>query len=115
MVSLLRCGRGDGASGRARLADAGFGHRGDRFHPAGVGSLRLFRGGPAAAAAADPTALLLITAIYLLRGLALLPLLVLKPQLADTFAVVSSLVVLAYGLTYAIGTWRAWPALGRRK
>ena len=61
------------------------------------------------------TALLLITAIYLLRGLALLPLLVLKPQLADTFAVVSSLVVLAYGLTYAIGTWRAWPALGRRK
>ena len=61
------------------------------------------------------TALLLITAIYLLRGLALLPLLVLKPQLADTFAVVSSLVVLAFGLTYAIGTWRAWPALGRRK
>ena len=59
------------------------------------------------------TALLLITAIYLLRGLALLPLLVLKPQLVDRFAIVSSLVVLAYGLTYAVGTWRAWPALGR--
>jgi hypothetical protein len=29
----------------------------------------------------------------------------------DTFAVVSSLVVLAYGLVHAIGTWTAWRAL----
>jgi hypothetical protein len=57
------------------------------------------------------TALVLISAIYLLRGLALLPLLILRPELVDTFAVVSSLIVLAYGLTYAIGTWTRWTAL----
>jgi hypothetical protein len=54
------------------------------------------------------TALVAITAVYLLRGLALLPLLALKPQLADTFAVVSSLIVLVIGATYAAGTWKAW-------
>lgn len=57
------------------------------------------------------TALVLITGVYLLRGLALIPLLVLKPQLVDAFAIVSSLVVLCYGVTYAIGTWLAWPGL----
>ena len=56
------------------------------------------------------TALVAITAVYLLRALALLPLLALKPRLVDTFAVVSSLIVLGYGLTYAIGTWKAWRA-----
>ncbi|HZF94379.1 MAG TPA: hypothetical protein VEZ20_05840 [Allosphingosinicella sp.] len=54
------------------------------------------------------TALVAITAIYLLRALALLPLLALKPRLVDTFAVVSSLIVLAYGIAYAVGTWKAW-------
>ncbi|KQT32234.1 hypothetical protein ASG29_10455 [Sphingomonas sp. Leaf412] len=57
------------------------------------------------------TALVLITGVYLLRGLALIPLLALKPHLVDTFAVVSSLVALCYGVTYAIGTWQAWPSL----
>ena len=57
------------------------------------------------------TALVVITAAYLLRALTLVPLLVLRPDLVDTFAVVSSLVVLAYGLAYAIGTWTRWPAL----
>ena len=57
------------------------------------------------------TALVAIAAIYLLRGLALLPLLVLRPQAADRFAIVSSTIVLAYGLAYAIGTWQAWPRL----
>ena len=59
------------------------------------------------------TALVLISAIYLLRGLVLLPMLLLQPRLVDTFAVVSSLIVLAYGLAYAIGTWKRWPALKR--
>ena len=57
------------------------------------------------------TALVLITGVYMLRGLALIPLLVLKPELGDTFAIVSSLVVLLYGITYAVGTWQAWPRL----
>ncbi|HEX8191960.1 MAG TPA: hypothetical protein VF552_03590 [Allosphingosinicella sp.] len=54
------------------------------------------------------TALVAITAVYLLRALALLPLLALKPRLVDTFAVVSSLIVLVYGIAYAVGTWKAW-------
>ena len=57
------------------------------------------------------TALVVITGVYLLRGLALIPMLVLKPQLVDTFAIVSSLVVLCYGMAYAVGTWLAWPGL----
>ncbi|KAB7647451.1 hypothetical protein [Polymorphobacter fuscus] len=57
------------------------------------------------------TVLVLITGVYLLRGLALVPLLVFKPQLVDTFAIVSSVIVLCYGLTYAVGTWLAWPSL----
>ena len=57
------------------------------------------------------TALVLITGVYMLRGLALIPLLALKPQLVDTFAIVSSLIVLCYGVTYAVGTWLAWPFL----
>ena len=57
------------------------------------------------------TALILISAVYLLRAFALLPVLILRPHGVDTFAIVSSLVVLVYGLAYSIGTWAAWPAL----
>lgn len=57
------------------------------------------------------TGLIVISAIYLLRGLILFPLLLWKPQLVDSFAIWSSLIVLAYGLAYAIGAWRAWPHL----
>jgi hypothetical protein len=57
------------------------------------------------------TALVLISAVYLLRALALVPVLILRPNLVDTFAWVSSLVVLVYGLAYAIGTWTRWSAL----
>ena len=60
------------------------------------------------------TALVLISAIYLLRAFALLPILLLRPDLADSFTVVSSLVVLVYGLAYAIGTWIRWTALRAR-
>ena len=60
------------------------------------------------------TALILIGAIYLLRAFALLPILLLRPDLADSFTVVSSLVVLVYGLAYAIGTWISWTALRAR-
>ena len=59
------------------------------------------------------TGLVTISAIYLLRGLALVPLYLWKPEAIDGFAVWSSLIVLAYGLAHAIGTWRAWPHLGQ--
>jgi hypothetical protein len=57
------------------------------------------------------TALILISAVYLLRAFSLLPVLILQPELVDTFALVSSLVVLAYGLAYSLGTWTQWSAL----
>ncbi len=60
------------------------------------------------------TALLTITSIYLLRGLVLGPILVLKPEAVDAFVVWSSLIVLVYGIAYAVGTWRVWPFLSRR-
>jgi hypothetical protein len=60
------------------------------------------------------TGLVVISAIYLLRGLALLPVLALNPALVDSFALWSSLIVLVYGITYAVGTFRAWPALARK-
>jgi hypothetical protein len=57
------------------------------------------------------TALILISAVYLLRAFALLPTLILRPELLDTFAVVSSLIVLVYGLAYSIGTRARWQAM----
>ncbi|HMG46968.1 MAG TPA: hypothetical protein VK614_05870 [Allosphingosinicella sp.] len=57
------------------------------------------------------TALVAITCIYLLRGLALGPLLVFRPQTVNAFALWSSLIVLVYGIVHAVGTRRAWPAL----
>jgi hypothetical protein len=57
------------------------------------------------------TALVAITCIYLLRGLAIGPLLAFRPGMVNAFALWSSLIVLVYGMFYAIGTWRAWPAL----
>lgn len=57
------------------------------------------------------TALVLISAVYLVRGLALFPTLILRPELVDSFALWSSLIVLVYGLAYAIGTFKAWPGL----
>ena len=60
------------------------------------------------------TALVAISAIYLLRGLVLIPALVVNGGAVMPFMLWSSLIVLAYGLAYAIGTRRAWPALSRR-
>jgi hypothetical protein len=60
------------------------------------------------------TALVAITAVYLLRALMLAPLAALRPDLVTPFDVWSSLIVLVYGLCYAIGTRRAWPSLSTR-
>lgn len=57
------------------------------------------------------TALVAISAVYLLRGLILAPMLAFRPERIDAFAVWSSLIVLLYGIVYAIGTMRAWPIL----
>ena len=61
------------------------------------------------------TAMVAISAVYLVRGLVLIPALAqwLGGRGINTFAVWSSLIVLVYGAAYAVGTWRAWGALSR--
>lgn len=57
------------------------------------------------------TGLIAISAVFLLRGAVLLPMLIFVPDKVNSFAVWISLIVLAYGLFYALGTWKAWPKL----
>jgi hypothetical protein len=59
------------------------------------------------------TALVTISAIYLLRGMILFPALAAGPR-ADAFTIWSSLIVLVYGIVYAVGTWRFWSILPQR-
>lgn len=59
------------------------------------------------------TGLVVISAIYLLRGLALIPALVINRGDVMPFVLWSSLIVLVYGIAYAVGTWIAWPSLSR--
>lgn len=59
------------------------------------------------------TALVVIAAIYLLRGMLIVPALA-NAEMRTAFNIWSSLIVLGYGLAYAIGTWRAWPRLSGR-
>jgi len=54
------------------------------------------------------TGLVVISAIYLLRGLIFVPLHMWRPQHSDSFAIWSSLIVLVYGAVYAAGTFKAW-------
>lgn len=57
------------------------------------------------------TGLIIISSVFLLRGLILLPMLIFMPDKVNSFAVWSSLIVLVYGLSYAVGTWKAWSDL----
>ena len=59
------------------------------------------------------TALVAITAVYLLRGLVVLPLAILRPALVTPFVLWSSAIVLIYGIVHAIGVWAAWGSLSR--
>ena len=59
------------------------------------------------------TALVAISAIYLARGVLIVP--VLLQTDSRPFDLWSSLIVLGYGLIYLIGTWRAWPSLSRKE
>ena len=57
------------------------------------------------------TALVIISGIFLLRALAVVPALMTSTEQSTAFWLWSSAIVLIYGLAYAIGTWRAWPEL----
>lgn len=59
------------------------------------------------------TALIAITAIYLARGALIVPVALYVPYAEGAFDYWSSIIVLAYGLVYAVGLRRAWPALSR--
>jgi len=61
------------------------------------------------------TALVAITAVYMSRGLIIAPIAMFAPDRITTGGIWSSLIVLVYGLTYLIGTWRAWPALSAKE
>jgi hypothetical protein len=56
------------------------------------------------------TALVIISGIYLLRGLFIIPIMI-EPAMRSPFNIWSSLIVLGYGMAYAIGTRLAWPQL----
>jgi len=53
-------------------------------------------------------ALVIISLIYLLRGLAIVPVAIFLPETIDDFLLWSSLICLIYGLTYAVGTKQIW-------
>jgi hypothetical protein len=55
--------------------------------------------------------LIVITAIYLIRGLAILPPAFIRPDLLTPFDWWSSAIVLIFGLVHAIGVRRSWAAL----
>jgi hypothetical protein len=59
------------------------------------------------------TGLAVIAAIYLLRALAFVPLNLVTRHHSDGFAIISSLIVLIYGVVHAIGTAKAWEHLAR--
>ena len=59
------------------------------------------------------TALVAISAVYLARGLLIVPVLV-QPE-PRPFDIWSSLIVLAYGAVHAVGTARAWRELSRKE
>jgi hypothetical protein len=59
------------------------------------------------------TALIVISVIYLLRGLFIIPIM-LEPAMRSPFNIWSSLIVLGYGFAYAVGTWQAWPQLSSK-
>lgn len=57
------------------------------------------------------TALIVISAIYLARGLIIIPIWIVEPQAVGPFGVWSSVIVLVYGIAYSLGTALAWRAL----
>lgn len=60
------------------------------------------------------TGLVIISAIYLARGLLIIPVMINVSYAVAPFDYWSSAIVLIYGLVYLVGTWRAWPDLTER-
>ena len=62
------------------------------------------------------TGLVVISGVYLARGLVIFyPAVMMRPDLSWNFMFWSSLIVLVYGIVYAVGTCTAWPRFGHRK
>jgi hypothetical protein len=60
------------------------------------------------------TALVIISAIYLLRGLFIIPIMI-EPAMRNPFDIWSSLIVLGYGFVYTAGTWQFWKQQSKNK
>lgn len=60
------------------------------------------------------TALLLISAVLLIRAFAVFIPSIWAPEQSIAFRIWSSTIVLVMGFCFATGTWRAWSALSRR-
>ena len=61
------------------------------------------------------TALVLISAVLLVRGIGVPLMRLWRPDLSSAFLYWSSAIVLVYGLLFAIGTWKAWPMLASKE
>jgi hypothetical protein len=57
------------------------------------------------------TALCVITGVYLLRGLVVLPVAFLQPELATAFAWWSSAICLVFGIVHLVGIRQRWQAM----
>ncbi len=55
--------------------------------------------------------LVIISAIYLIRGTVFIPAYIVKPEIVDEFLVWSSIICLVYGSAYAMGTKQVWKKL----
>ena len=58
-------------------------------------------------------ALVSISIVLLARGLGYPVMRVWRPDLSQTFLLWSSAIVTLYGLCFAVGAWKAWPALSK--
>lgn len=59
--------------------------------------------------------LVLISAVLIARGIGAPLVPRWRPDLSAAFLYASSAIVLVYGLTFAIGTWLAWPTLSMKE
>lgn len=59
-------------------------------------------------------ALIVITSIFLLRGVAFVGLMPMFPENSLTFWLISSGICLFIGGLFALGTWQQWPVLGSK-
>jgi hypothetical protein len=57
------------------------------------------------------TALVLISSIYMLRGVVFVALMPMFPENSVTFWLVSSTICLSIGMLYAVGTYQSWSKL----